>query len=67
MGYGFSSTKRVTAVAEIETTIGSDELGTIELRFTDPIILDDKNGTYRLYNCSSGDLQVTFLPIDSYE
>lgn len=67
LGYGFSSTKKVTAVAEIETTIGSDELGTIELRFTDPIILDDKNGTYRLYNCSSGDLQVTFLPIDSYE
>lgn len=63
-GYGFSSTKTVTSSTEVTTTLGSDNLGTLSFLFYDPIIRAESNGTYKLYDVSSGDMEATLLPMN---
>lgn len=65
LGYGFSHTKTVSNKATIQTTVESDPLGTLYFQYNDPIIRDEINGTYKLYNVSSGSVVATLLPIDS--
>ena len=65
LGYGFSHTKTVSNKATIQTTVESDPLGTSYFQYNDPIIRDEINGTYKLYNVSSGSVVATLLPIDS--
>ena len=64
LGYGFSHTKTVTSSTKITTKLGSDNLGTLTFSFYDPVIRDENNGTYKLFNASSGDMEATLLPID---
>ena len=66
LGYGFSHTKSVSNKATIQTTVESDPLGTLYFQYNDPIIRDEINGTYKLYNVSSGSVAATLLPVDSY-
>ncbi|QDO67447.1 hypothetical protein I1224_00175 [Bacteroides intestinalis] len=65
LGYGFSHTKTVSNKATIQTTVESDPLGTLYFQYNDPIIRDEINGTYKLYNVSSGSVVATLLPVDS--
>lgn len=65
LGYGFSHTKTVSNKATIQTTVESDPLGTLYFQYNDPIIRDEINGTYKLYNVSSGSVAATLLPVDS--
>ena len=65
LGYGFSHTKTVSNKATIQTTVESDPLGTLYFQYNDPIIRDEINGTYKLYNFSSGSVVATLLPVDS--
>lgn len=65
LGYGFSHTKSVSNKATIQTTVESDPLGTLYFQYNDPIIRDEINGTYKLYNVSSGSVAATLLPVDS--
>ena len=65
LGYGFSHTKTVSNKATIQTTVESDPLGTLYFQYNDPIIRDEINGTYKLYNVSSGIVVATLLPVDS--
>lgn len=65
LGYGFSHTKTVSNKATIQTTVESDPLGTLYFQYNDPIIRDEINGTYKLYNVSSGSVVAILLPIDS--
>lgn len=62
LGYGFSHTKTVSNKATIQTTVESDPLGTLYFQYNDPIIRDEINGTYKLYNVSSGSVVATLLP-----
>ena len=64
LGYVFSHTKTVSNKATIQTTVESDPLGTLYFQYNDPIIRDEINGTYKLYNVSSGSV-ATLLPVDS--
>ena len=65
LGYGFSHTKTVSNKATIQTTVESGPLGTLYFQYNDPIIRDEINGTYKLYNVSSGSVVATLLPVDS--
>ena len=65
LGYVFSHTKTVSNKATIQTTVESDPLGTLYFQYNDPIIRDEINGTYKLYNVSSGSVVATLLPVDS--
>ena len=65
LGYGFSHSKTVSNKATIQTTVESDPLGTLYFQYNDPIIRDEINGTYKLYNVSSGSVVATLLPVDS--
>ena len=65
LGYVFSHTKTVSNKATIQTTVESDPLGTLYFQYNDPIIRDEINGTYKLYNVSSGSVLATLLPVDS--
>lgn len=65
LGYGFSHTKTVSNKATIQTTVESDPLGTLYFQYNDPIIRNEINGTYKLYNVSSGSVVATLLPVDS--
>lgn len=65
LGYGFSSTNSVSKKTTVETTVKSDELGTLFFQFIDPIILGEQDGKYKLYNVSTGKIIVTLLPVDS--
>ena len=65
LGYGFSHTKTVSNKATIQTTVESDPLGTLYFQYNDPIIRDEINGTYKLYNVSSGSVVATRLHVDS--
>ena len=65
LGYGFSHTKTVSNKATIQTTVESDPLGTLYFQYNDPIIRDEINGTYKLYNVSIGIVVATLLPVDS--
>lgn len=64
LGYGFSHTTTTTSTIKVNTTVGSDELGTLSFFFYDPIIRAESNNTYKLYDVSSGDVTATILPID---
>lgn len=61
-GYGFSNTTTSTSSTEITTELGSDNLGTLSFLFYDPIIRAESNGSYKLYNASSGDMEATLIP-----
>ena len=65
LGYGFSHTKTVSNKATIQTTVESDPLGTLYFQYNDPTIRAEINGTYKLYNVSSGSVVATLLPVDS--
>lgn len=51
----------------IERTVTSNNLGTVNIDFSNPIIKDEKNGTYDLLNYSLGDFIMTFIPVDMNE
>lgn len=60
--HGFSSTTTDINTVKVTTAVGSDNLGTLSFFFYDPIIRAESNGTYRLYDVSSGDITATILP-----
>lgn len=60
--HGFSNTTTTTSTVKTTTTVGSDNLGTLSFFFYDPVIRDESNGTYKLYDVSSGDITATILP-----
>lgn len=64
--HGTTNTTAVTQRVQKTVNIGSDQLGRLSLSFDDPVITDEKSGTYRLYSPSTGTVQVTFLPLDIY-
>lgn len=64
LGYGFSHTTTITNSTKVMTELGSDNLGTLAFSFYDPIIRSESNGTYKLYNASSGDMEMTILPMN---
>lgn len=67
LGYGFSYTTTTTSSTKVTTTLGSDDLGTLSFFFSDPIIKHELNGTYDLYNVSSGSVEATIMPMDIRE
>ena len=64
--HGTTNTIVVTQSVPKTVNIGSDQLGRLSLSFDDPVITDEKSGTYWLYSPSTGTVQVTFLPLDIY-
>lgn len=64
LGYGFSHTNSVSNKTTVQTTVKSDQLGTLYFQYNDPIIRDESNGKYKLYNVSSGSVVATLLPVD---
>lgn len=65
LGYGFSNTNSVSSTTSVVTTLESDKIGTLSFQYFDPIIRDEINGTYKLFNVSSGTIVATLLPVDS--
>jgi|GEM_PF-6509914 len=63
--YGTKNTLTETGQLTVVTTVTSNDLGTLRMNFSDPIITDEKSGTYAVRDYSFGDLVVTFLPIDT--
>lgn len=65
--YGTSNTMKHSTEFVIERTVTSNNLGTVNIDFSNPIIKDEKNGTYDLLNYSLGDFIMTFIPVDMNE
>lgn len=66
LGYGFSHTNTVSSEVTIETTLGSDDLGSVSFQYYNAIIRDrNSKGDCKLFNASTGDVAVTLLPIDT--
>lgn len=63
--YGTKNTITETGQLTVVTTVTSNDLGTLRMNFSDPIITNEKSGTYAVRDYSFGDLVVTFLPVDT--
>lgn len=66
LGYGLSHTNTVSNEVTINTTLGSDDLGSVSFQYYNTIIRDrNSKGDCKLFNASTGDVVVTLLPIDT--
>ena len=66
LGYGISSTRTVSNKVSVNTSLGSDDLGSVSFQYYNPIIRSkDSNGKYTLYNASTGAFIITLLPVDT--
>lgn len=66
VGLGYDSTKstQTSSTLKIETTKGSDQLGTLTFYFYDSIIIEkDTNKGYRPKNVSNGTVTMTIMPM----
>ncbi|MDR2968772.1 MAG: hypothetical protein LBV32_04100 [Tannerellaceae bacterium] len=65
LGYGFSNTKSSTTSIKIQWDENSDELGTLSLYFTHPVIVSDSEKStkgYKLHVISSGSFEMILVP-----
>lgn len=66
LGYGISSTHTSSSKLSVNTSLGSDDMGSVSFQFYNPIIRNkDSKGNYTLFSASTGALVVTLLPIDT--
>lgn len=66
LGYGISSTRTVSSKVSVNTSLGSDDMGSVSFQYYNTIIRDkDNKGNYTLFSASTGSFVVTLLPIDT--
>ena len=73
IGYGTTTSSTISAsdtettTTTIETTLNSDDLGSANLWYDDPIILSSgtENGIkgYKLYSVTTGSVEIEFMPV----
>lgn len=70
MGYGYSQTTTSTSSIEINTTVGTDNLGNLIFNYSDPIIVDDSQKNtkgYKVFAIKSGNaVEAILLPKSLY-
>lgn len=62
LGYGFSALSSETSTTKIVTKTGSDNLGTLSVRYDAPIIRYQVGSGYQLTDVSSGSIVATVIP-----
>ncbi|MEG0109039.1 MAG: hypothetical protein RR705_09350, partial [Lachnospiraceae bacterium] len=70
MGYGYSQTSTNTSSTEINTTVGTDNLGNLIFNYSDPIIVDDSQKStkgYKVFAIKAGNaVEAILLPKSLY-
>jgi len=64
--WGASASRTSSSTFTVLTYKGSDDLGTLEANFSDPVILSTSNGTYSLYSISNPMVEMTIIPVRAY-
>ncbi len=70
MGYGYSQAITNTSSSEVNTTVGTDNLGNIIFNYSDPIIIDDSEKNtkgYKVFAIKAGNaVEAVLLPVSVY-
>lgn len=70
MGYGYSQSTTNTSSTEINTTVGTDNLGNLIFNYSDPIIVDDSEKNtkgYKVFAIKAGNaIEAILLPKSVY-
>ena len=71
MGYGYNLINTNTSTTEINSTVGTDDLGNLTFNYSDPVIVDDSQKStkgYKVFSVKSGNaVEAILLPKSVYE
>ncbi|MCL2649514.1 MAG: hypothetical protein FWD60_00635 [Candidatus Azobacteroides sp.] len=66
LNFGASAKRTQTSTYTMTTTQGSDDLGTVELYFSDPVIKSASGNNYTLFSISNEYVEMTVIPVQMY-